>query len=52
MSLAGTVLAVALMLYIAVRLIEAVLPVLITACAVVLIGFAGWSVYRYRRSRW
>lgn len=49
---AWTVLAVALMLYVAARLILAVLPVLIVVGVVVLIGFAGWSIYQFRRSRW
>jgi hypothetical protein len=52
MNLAGTVLAVVLMLYVAARLIEAILPVLIAVGLVVLIGFAGWSAYQFRRSRW
>lgn len=52
MSLAWTVLAVAVMLYVAARLIVAVLPVLIVAGVVVLVGFAGWSIYQFRKSRW
>jgi hypothetical protein len=52
MSLAVTVLAVAVMLYIAARLIEAVLPVLIVVGVVGLVCFAGWSFYRFRQSRW
>jgi hypothetical protein len=51
-SLAMTFLAVAVMLYIAARLIEAVLPVLIGVGVVALLGFCGWSVYQFRRSRW
>lgn len=51
-SLALKVLAVALILYVAARLIEAVLPVLIGAAIVALLGFAGWSLYQFRRSRW
>jgi hypothetical protein len=51
-SLAGSVLVTALMLYIAARLILAVLPVLIVAGVVVLVGFAGWSIYEFRKSRW
>lgn len=51
-SLAMTVLGVALMLYVAARLILAVLPVLIGIGIVALVGFAGWSVYQFRRSRW
>lgn len=51
-SFAITVLAVALMLYVAARLIEAVLPVLIGIGIVALLGFVGWSVYQFRRSRW
>jgi hypothetical protein len=49
---AWTVLAIALMLYVAARLIVAVLPVLIAIGVVVLVGFAGWSIYEFRRSRW
>lgn len=52
LNLAVTVLAVALMLYIAARLIIAVLPVLIAAAIVGLVGFGGWSIYQFRKSRW
>jgi hypothetical protein len=52
MGLALRVLAIAIVLYIAARLIEAVLPVLIGAGIVALLGFAGWSLYQFRRSRW
>lgn len=52
LRIAMTVLAIALMLYIAARLIVAVLPVLIAVGAVALIGFGGWSIYRFRQSRW
>jgi xanthine/uracil permease len=52
MNLAVTVLAVAVMLYIAARLIVAVLPVLIGVGLVALLGFVGWSIYQFRRSRW
>ncbi len=52
MNLAVTVLAVAVMLYIAARLIVAVLPVLIGLGIVALLGFVGWSIYQFRRSRW
>jgi hypothetical protein len=52
LNLAGTVLAIALMLYVAAQLIIAVLPVLITVGVVGLVGFAGWSIYQFRRSRW
>jgi hypothetical protein len=52
LSLAVSVLAIALMLYAAARLIAAVLPVLIGMGVVALLGFAGWSFYRFRRSRW
>ncbi|HEV3340353.1 MAG TPA: hypothetical protein VG125_08345 [Pirellulales bacterium] len=51
-NLAWTVLAVAVMLYVAARLVVAVLPVLIVAGVVVLVGFAGWSIYQFRKSRW
>jgi xanthine/uracil permease len=46
------VLAVAVILYIAAKLILAVLPVLIGLGVAALLGFAVWSVYRFRRSRW
>jgi hypothetical protein len=52
MSLALTFLAIAVVLYIAARLIEAVLPVLIGGGSVALIGYGGWSIYQFRRSRW
>jgi hypothetical protein len=52
LNVALTFLAIALVLYVAARLILAVLPVLIGASVVALIGFAGWSVYQFRRSRW
>lgn len=52
LGLALTVLAVAVMLNIAARLILAVLPVLLGIGVVALLGFAGWSFYRFRRSRW
>ncbi len=52
MNLAWTVLAVAVMLYVAARLILAVLPVLIVVGGIVLVGVAGWSFYRWRQSRW
>lgn len=45
-------LAIAVLLYIAARLIEAVLPVLIGAGIVVLVGFVSWSLYQFWRSRW
>ena len=51
-NLAVTVLAVAVMLDIAARLILAVLPVLIVVGGIVVVGFAGWSFYRWRQSRW
>ncbi len=52
LGLALTVLAIAVMLNIAARLIVAVLPVLIGMGVVALLGFAGWSLYRFRKSRW
>jgi xanthine/uracil permease len=52
LSLTLTVLAVAVMLHIAARLIVAVLPVLVGMGVVVLLGFAGWSFYRFQQSRW
>ncbi|MGC2372403.1 MAG: hypothetical protein WA484_00880 [Solirubrobacteraceae bacterium] len=52
LNLAVTVLAIALMLYVAARLIMAVWPVLIAVAVVGLLGFGGWSFYRFRQSRW
>lgn len=52
LRMAWTVLAIAVMLYLAARLILAVLPVLIVGGVVVLVGFVGWSVHQFRRSRW
>lgn len=52
MNLAVTVLMIALMLYVAARLIVAVLPVLIGVGVVALLGFGGWSLYQFHRSRW
>jgi xanthine/uracil permease len=52
LNLAVTVLAIVLMLYVAARLILAVLPVLIAVSVVALLGFIAWSIYQYRRSRW
>jgi len=51
-NLAVTVLAIALMLYVAARLILAVLSVLIGIAIVALLGFAGWVVYQNMRARW
>lgn len=52
LRMALTVLAVALVLYIAAKLIIAVWPVLLGMGVVALLGFAGWSIYQFRRSRW
>lgn len=52
MSLAFKVLAVAVMLYVAARLIVAVLPILIGVGVVSLVGFVGRSIYRFRQSKW
>lgn len=52
MNLAVSALAIALMLYVAARLIIAVLPVLIVVGGIALIGFSGWSIYQFRESRW
>jgi hypothetical protein len=52
MNLAVSALAIALMLYVAAHLIIAVLPVLIVVGVIVLFGFAGWSIYQFRKSRW
>lgn len=51
-NLAVTVLAVAVMLYVAARLIAAVLPILIGVGVVILLGFVSWSIYQSFRSRW
>jgi hypothetical protein len=51
-NLAVRVFVITLLLYIAARLILAVLPVLIVAGVIGFIGFVGWSIYQFRRSRW
>jgi xanthine/uracil permease len=52
LDLAVSVLAIALMLYVASRLILAALPVLIGIAIVALLGFAGWLVYQMVVRRW
>lgn len=52
LNLAVSVLAIALMLHIAAKLIVAVLPVLVGVGVIVLLGFAGWSFSRFRKHRW
>lgn len=52
LSLALTVLAIALILYVAARLIVAVWPVLAIVASVIFVIFAGWSIYQFRKSRW
>ncbi len=52
MSMAWTVFVIAVLLYVSARLILAVLPVLFIAGGLVLVGFVGWSIYQFRRSRW
>jgi xanthine/uracil permease len=52
LSVALTVLVIAVLLYIAARLVLAVLPVLIGMAVVVFIGFVFWLIYGFRGSRW
>jgi hypothetical protein len=52
LNLAMTIAAIAVLLYVAAHLIVAVLPVLIVGGVVVLVGFVGWSIYQFRKSRW
>jgi NADH:ubiquinone oxidoreductase subunit 6 (subunit J) len=52
LSLAFSILAAAVMLYLAARLIVAVLPVLVGIGAVALVLFLGWSAYQFWRSHW
>jgi hypothetical protein len=52
LNLAVTIAAIAVLLYVAAHLILAVLPVLIVGGVVVLVGFVGWSIYQFRKSRW
>jgi NADH:ubiquinone oxidoreductase subunit 6 (subunit J) len=52
LHLAGTMLAVAVMLYLAVKLILAVLPFLIAFGAVGVVAVVSWSVYGRHRSGW
>ena len=46
------VLAIAVVLYIAAKLIESVLSVLVGVAVVGLVGYAGWTIYRFNQSRW
>lgn len=52
LRIAMTLLATAVVLYIAAKLIVAVLPVLVGVGIVGLIGWAIWSLHRFRQSRW
>jgi hypothetical protein len=52
LRMAFMVFVIAVLLHLAAQLIEAVWPVLVGVGMVALIGFAGWSVYQFRRSRW
>lgn len=52
LNLAVRVTVIVVLLYVSARLILAVLPVLLIAGGIVLLGFAGWSIYQFRRSRW
>jgi hypothetical protein len=52
MSLAWAVFVIAVLLYVAARLILAVLAVLLIVGGLVLVGCVGWSIYQFRRSRW
>lgn len=52
MRLAVIALAIAVMLHIAAQLVASVWPVLLGVALVVLVGFAGWTIYQARKSRW
>jgi xanthine/uracil permease len=52
LNLAVAVLAIALMLYVAARLIVAVLPVLVGMGVVALLGFVAWLAYQIVGRRW
>jgi xanthine/uracil permease len=52
LGLAFTILVVALMLYIAVKLIVSVLPVLIGLGIAAAVVYTAWLIYHFRRSRW
>jgi xanthine/uracil permease len=52
LSLAWTVLAIAALLYVAARLVLAVLPILLAVGGVALAGCLGWRIYQTRRSGW
>jgi hypothetical protein len=47
-----TTFVVSVALYFAVQLLLAVEPELIGLAALGLVGFIGWLVYRFKRSRW
>ncbi len=52
LGMAVTVLAIAVVLYIAAKLIEAVLTLLIGVAVVGLVIYAAWAVHRFHQSRW
>lgn len=52
LGMSVTVLAIAVVLYIAAKLIEAVLSILLGVAVVGLVGYAGWTIYRFKQSRW
>jgi hypothetical protein len=52
LGIAFTILVVAVMLYVAARLVVAVLPVLIGMGVIAVVLFLGWSAFQFWRSRW
>lgn len=52
LRVALTILAAAVVLYVAAKLIIAVWPVLAGIALAALLGFAAWSICQFRRSRW
>jgi hypothetical protein len=52
LGVAFTLLAVAVLLYLAARLIESVWPVLVAMAIVALLVFLSWSAYQFWKSRW
>ncbi len=52
LGVAFTVLAIAVMLHIAAKLVVSVLPVLVGMVVVALVVFLCWSAYHFWKSRW
>lgn len=52
LGIAITFLAIAVIVNLAVQILEAVLPFLLGLAGAAVVVFAAWALYDYRRSRW